>query len=324
MPPSTCTRKVRPVISGTSRKQAGDGVAAIGREVLVGDAAHGVVGPRHVVEIVALRPQCQLELEPAALRFAADELQHLEVGVALLRRQVLDVDGKAIEREQERIGEVEVDVGDPRVVVGVVVPHAQRQGEAVEAVGREHGEVVAPLLAVMEPGLVLFLRAEQPRHRADAGGRLLDQGEGAGEGIVAGDGARPVGEFGKRVDQPAAVMPPGGDAVASADERQPLGDARQGEALNLGAKFRDFHQDIRIRAANVHGQITRGQGTLQLSDGPGDCRVALERRRQKDTNGCGTTHRSSLHGAGGAPWTNGPGRPCLAQTNAAWESGQLT
>ena len=208
-------------------QQAGDRVAAVRREVRVGHALDRVVGPRHVVEVVALGPERELEIEAAQLRLAADELQHLEVGVALLGRQFLGADVVTVEVEQEGIGEVEVDVGDPGVVVRVIVAHPECQREPVEPVRGEHGQVVPPLLPVVVPDLVLFLAAKEPRHRADARGRLLDQRECPGEEVLGGRMRHAVGEFGQRVHDPARVMSPGEDAVALAQQRHALGDLGQ-------------------------------------------------------------------------------------------------
>ena len=65
-------------------QQPGQRVAAIGREIVGGDAADRVVGIGHVVEVVALGPEGQLEVEAAPGRLARDELQRLEIGVSLL------------------------------------------------------------------------------------------------------------------------------------------------------------------------------------------------------------------------------------------------
>ncbi len=81
--------------------QPGEGGAAVGREVLLGDAAHGVVGAGHIVEVVVLRPQRELEFQAALLGFAGDEFQRLEIGLTLLDRQFLDVDLIAVDVEQD-------------------------------------------------------------------------------------------------------------------------------------------------------------------------------------------------------------------------------
>ena len=85
--------------------------------------------------------------------------------------------------EEEGVGEQEVGVGDG---AQEVVADAEAEVEAVEAVFREHGEVMRPHLAVVEPGLVFDLAGEEALDAADGvGGPLrgrLRQGGRAGQG----------------------------------------------------------------------------------------------------------------------------------------------
>ncbi len=66
--------------------------------------------------------------------------------------------------KEERIGEEEVGVGD---FAEEIVADAEGEVEAVEAVLGEHGEILGPHVAVVEPGLVFELAAEEAHVAAD-------------------------------------------------------------------------------------------------------------------------------------------------------------
>ena len=174
-------RKLEPGDLGDFAQQKGDAVAAVVAEVLLGDADDVVAGVRRVVEVVALVPEAELEIEPAARGLAADELEGVEVLLALNLGHAVDPDAVVRQVDEEGIGEVEVDVAQDVVVVRVVVADAEVDREAVEAVGREHVEVLDPARFVVEPGLVLDLAAEGAGYGTDAGRRLFDERKRAEE-----------------------------------------------------------------------------------------------------------------------------------------------
>ena len=106
-------------------------------------------------------------------------------------------------------------------MVRIVVADAEVEREAVEAVGREHVEVLDPARLVVEPGLVLDLAAEGAGHRADARRGLLDQRQRAEE--LARPVEQTVGELGDRVAKRTTVKSPRDDVIAGAKERKGLG-----------------------------------------------------------------------------------------------------
>ena len=67
----------------------------------------GTVGP-----IVAVHPDAELKLEPARDGLFADEFEHFQVPVALGIRQFGDADVVARNRQQERVREQKVGIGD--------------------------------------------------------------------------------------------------------------------------------------------------------------------------------------------------------------------
>ena len=205
---------------GDFAQQEGDAVAAVKAMVLVGHTADLVTCVRHLVEIVALRPQAELELDPAPSRFPADELERLKVLLALQVRKAFHADRIVRQVDQKRVGEVQVDVAQHVVVIGIVVGNSQVQRKSVEAVGRQHVEILDPPGAVVEPGLVLDFADEGSRHRPDTGSRCFDQGQGAKQFALQIE--KPVGQFRDRIRQPGNVMPPGHQSVAVAIEREGL------------------------------------------------------------------------------------------------------
>jgi len=102
-----------------------------------------------------------------------DELQGLQVAAAFLLRQVRYLDAVAGHRNQEGIGEVEVDVRDELVAVGIVVLHAKGQREAVEALRCEQCQVVPPAVAVVEPGKIFHVALKAAGYAAHRHRRLL-------------------------------------------------------------------------------------------------------------------------------------------------------
>ena len=190
-----------------------------------------MAGIGRVVEIVPLVPEAKLKVEPAARRFAADELEGVEVLLPLGLGHAIHADRVVRQVDEERIGEVEVDVAQDVVVVGIVVADAEVDRDAVEAIGRQHVEVPDPPRLVVEPRLVLDLAAESAGHRTNARRGLLDQRQRAEEF------PRPieetVGELGDRIAKRTTVKSPRDDVIAGAKERKGLGQARQRNAGSL-------------------------------------------------------------------------------------------
>ena len=86
-----------------------------------------------------------------------------EVARALFLGDLRDADVVAGHRHEERIGEVQVRVGDIAVVV---VAETERQAEPIEPLRREHRQVAVPERVVREPRHVLDLAAERSRDAA--------------------------------------------------------------------------------------------------------------------------------------------------------------
>ena len=106
--------------------------------------------------------------------------------------------------EQERIEEEQVGV---RHLLEDVVAEPEGKVEPVEALRGQHGEIVRPHLAVVEPGLVERLAGELPHHAAHRGWRAVPT---IGLSMLSAASARgaeahAVGQFEQRVDQPARV-----------------------------------------------------------------------------------------------------------------------
>ena len=114
-----------PLIAGQRLQQRAHGVAAVGAVSLARQSLDGVVGVGAVDPLVAVHPDAELELHAAGHGLLADELQHLEVAVALGVRQLRNPHVVARHGQQERIGKEEVAVGD---VAKEVVADAEGSG----------------------------------------------------------------------------------------------------------------------------------------------------------------------------------------------------
>lgn len=77
---------------GDFAQQESDAVAAVKAMVLVGHAADLVACMRHLVEIVALCSQAELELDSAPSRLPADEFESLKVSLARQIRKAFHPD----------------------------------------------------------------------------------------------------------------------------------------------------------------------------------------------------------------------------------------
>ena len=210
-----------------------------------------------------MHPDAELELDAAGHGLLADELQHLQVAVALGIGELGDAHVVAGDIEEERVGEQKIGVGH---VAQEVVADAEAQVEAVEALGGEHGEVARPHFAVVVPGLVFDVAGEEARDAADGVGGALGKCCRDGEcGGGIGGVADAVGEIEERVDQTARVVAGGEQDVASCNfgrpEREGLGDGRRAPQLVAGGDdaevggggLRDAVHDAGLDAAAGQG-----------------------------------------------------------------------
>ena len=129
--------------------------------------ARGTVGP-----LISMGPQSKLEFQPASRRLLDDEAEGLKVAFAfaVLQRYCADLVSGNV--EQIRVGEVQIVAGH---VSRKIVSPAESQAEAIEAIRDQSGQVVAPVVAIVEPAFVFDLAYEGAVDTADCvGGLFLD------------------------------------------------------------------------------------------------------------------------------------------------------
>src|SRR5262249_47642968 len=132
----------------TGREQSPQGVAAV-RSLRFGrEPFDRIIRARSTGPLIRVGPDAELKLHPAPRGFAADELEHLEIRIPFPVRQRIRAHVVARNGKQERIREVKVAIGD---VVGEIVSETECEVEAIEPMGREHGEVTRPERAIVEP-----------------------------------------------------------------------------------------------------------------------------------------------------------------------------
>src|ERR1700722_3075504 len=129
----------------------------------------------------------------------ADEAQSFEVAVTLGVPQVYGADVVAGHGEEEGVSEKEVGVGHG---AQEIVANAEAEVEASELVLREHGKVMRPHLAVVEPGLVFDLAGEKALDTADGVGRPF-RGRGQAQGGLRQSGC--AGQRGGSQEKIAAL-----------------------------------------------------------------------------------------------------------------------
>ena len=197
-------------------QNGGQCIAAI-RGVIVGiQTLDGVIRLGTVVPMISVAPDAQLKIDAAAGRFVADEFQHRQVFIALFIRQIHRANFVARHLQEKRIGEIKIRIAN---VGGEIVTQAEREVEAIEPFGGQHGEIVAPEFFIAIPGQIFHVAGEQPADAADGIGgafdyRLLSFQRGQGRiGMFY-----PIGRFQKCVSQAAAV-------AATRKQRLPLVDA---------------------------------------------------------------------------------------------------
>jgi hypothetical protein len=115
---------------GAGLQQRREAVAAIGRVGFRRQSGDPVVGDG-IRPFVGMRPERQIELNPASCGLLADEAQRLQVALAL---GIGETGGSHIvsrDAQQKRIRQVEVRIGN---VARTVVADSERQVETVEPV----------------------------------------------------------------------------------------------------------------------------------------------------------------------------------------------
>src|SRR5437870_5187718 len=116
------------------RRQARDSVIRVG------------IGP-----LIGMRPKRQVELHAASDRLLADEAQSFEIALPLGVRKAGGGHVIACDRQQKRVSQVEIRIGN---VACAVVPDAERQVESVESMRGESGKILYPQAAIVEPRFV--------------------------------------------------------------------------------------------------------------------------------------------------------------------------
>src|SRR5690348_8754720 len=157
----------------TCPQQSRERVAGIRIVILRGESRNGVVGPRSIGPLIAMRPDTELKINSAGHRLARDELQHLQVPIALCIGQVDSAHVISRNLQQERIGEQKVRIG---YMLQKIETDPQIEAEPVNALSRQHRKVCRPHLAIVEPGLVLHIAYKQAADTADLIERLLNDG----------------------------------------------------------------------------------------------------------------------------------------------------
>src|SRR5690348_938570 len=143
-------------------------IAAIRGVIFRCQPADGVVGVRAVGPLIRVRPQPELKIEPSLRGRVRSEAQHLKIAVAFGVRQSYGAHIISGNRHQEWIGEVKVCVGD---VAREIVSETESQRETIEALPRQHRQVLFPEGAVVEPRLVFHIALKAPADRAYLVGR---------------------------------------------------------------------------------------------------------------------------------------------------------
>src|SRR5437763_16101983 len=91
----------------------------------------------------------------------------------------------------------------------VIVAQAERQAEAVEALGGEHGEIGCPHRPVAIPWLIFHVTYETAIHRANpVGGLVYDRRPYVERGERLTRAVHAVGALMQNVNQTAIIQPP--------------------------------------------------------------------------------------------------------------------
>ena len=164
-----------------------------------------------------------------------------------MRKWRRDGDVGARHLDQIGIGKVEIVAGH---TLGKIIAKAQREVEAVETRRHQHIEIGAPAVAIIEPGLVLGLAEEGPRHAAHAVRRgffdavLQMQRDGTAK-------FHPLGQLMQAIDKTARVHGRNQQGVMAAGftrhqpeaiRRTPVGRGRRKIRHERRARCRDHNQ----------------------------------------------------------------------------------
>jgi hypothetical protein len=233
-----------------------------------GETLNVVLGVRAVRPFVGVRPEADLELQPAQGRLFADEAEHFQVPVALgvIERHGAHLVARNV--EQIRIGEMQVIAHD---VAREIIAQTEGQAEAIETIGDQGSQIIAPEGLVVIPAFVLHVADEGARDAAHGvGGLLLERlGEGQGRRRIAAV-RDAVGQFRERVN----ITP----RVRSGDEQSGLGGqlpGREPESLAGRGGGLALHHNAKAEFTRFAGGIVNLAGCAlgldclpQFSDGP--------------------------------------------------------
>ena len=192
-----------------AQRQAADGgarfehgsqpVAAVLRMVLRIETCDLSVGVGGIVEVVSMGPDAYLEVHAAQGRFLANEAERIQISGALGVRNTRNPYVVAGNLDEKRIGEVEIRIAH---FTREIVADPERQAEPVEAIRRQHRQVFAPVVPVVEPRLVFDFADEGSDDTANPVSGLFFRGFMACEGARVGD---LIGEFEQGIHQAAGI-----------------------------------------------------------------------------------------------------------------------
>ena len=167
--------------------------------------------------------------------------------VALVVGESLGADLVALHVHQERVGEVEVAVAD---LAREIVPDPKGEIEAIEALGGEGGQVSAPEIAIVVPGLVLHVGDEEACDTAHRVGGGFDYRRIDAEAVLVGA----LSQFEEGVDQAPRIGGADRETAGGGSNRERLG----------GAAGRGGDRDAE------GGVIADGEAAAQFGEGPMD------------------------------------------------------
>src|ERR1019366_10387091 len=120
--------------------------------------------------LISVHPQTNTELQPPHHALFADVLQHLQVAVAFLVRQLRYAHVITRYFQQKWISKQEVRI---RNLADEVIPDTKSQVKAIESLRSQHVEILRPHGAVVIPWQVFNIAAEQPGQASHLVRRLL-------------------------------------------------------------------------------------------------------------------------------------------------------
>ena len=154
-----------PAYAGTSLQKQREGIAAIRRMGCRRQSFDVVLRARAVGPLISVSPESKLEIQAARRRLLDDETERLQITLpfAVVQRYGADLAPGNI--DQIRVGKMQIIAGDaPREIVAP----AEGEAEAIESIRDEVRKVVAPIVAVVEPALILDIADECAVDASDA------------------------------------------------------------------------------------------------------------------------------------------------------------